>query len=1222
MITLAHLSVRNFKSLREVDLSFPRRGSILVEGFNEAGKSTLFESVFVGLYGEPLIAEETGARGRGRFDSVINYRSDTASIVLTLDVDGTMLRVERTLRRNRTGDARLEITYPDGTPEEVVGIRPVGERLIQELGSLDKETLLNSCFVEQKKLSKLEDLSGPARKESLEHLLNLDKLQALHDEVRVTPQDRATVQNAQQRLSLAEIQSQLPVFQAQVATLQLKQTAVALHVLLETIAEHERRQDDLAEQRKYLDAQRAAWLSKQERIAEVKAARDTIRVLATSRLDLDREEQQILDVSARLQRLDQQEQTELPVLHRRLASIEDLRTVLQRFDEQGNSLRDLKTTQSAMEQELVNIDERTDELERLTKTITTTLAEIDERARSIDESEQRVRQGIEELSTQQTALQHIKDLLDQKATIERELVVATQAGEAARAQVESHAQLLADITRLEAEEGQILATLREADTAYKDAQQVEAGLRVADALSQWLQGQRDSEAMNTGQATRDELEQQVSVATVEHARCRTAARNALIPIVVLALLAFISLVAGVLLFVFVGPPWSIVAIGAGVLGFVIAALLIPRWRRTRIALRDAQSSLDTARQAQNDFNAKHAALEALGGGQARVTEAERLLRDMDEVIPGSIADAEARISLLRPDNASDITVARTHLEELRSARDAVKGQHRDIGTRLTMLREQSRQHPGTQPEVIAQASNLDRPQELVARKDAIELQLTDEATAYPIAPDHEAVNEALRDVAEELDQQRMTLAAIPSQRENVALQRQHVATQQQTLAEMQSWLGDHPREVVEQRRREQEALIAQHEQDYEGQRAIVTQAAAELGIPADSGTVSEFRGSAIEQIKRLENELAERPRLAAEHDKLTGQVAQAREQLIVGWHACQPLPQHAVAPDLDLPTISDFVAIEVELTTALAVLDEPQVQHELMELANVEGMITNQEQAARDEIRKLQNEIAERLATIELTAAPTLDAIAAIFPLILEVRRTDAERLSAEIDATRANLMAARQRGEELAAQLGLQGVILDVATCAAERDACQYELEVKTQAERIVKGVRERMVQKVLPNTERNMCLLLPLLTADHYRDCQLTPDYKLQVWDENAGRYVAKNIFSGGTRDQLSLALRLAFALATLPEELGTTPGFIFLDEPLSSFDGPRTEALVTLLTSGQIAANFSQIFVISHNRMFDRNAFTHHLVMDGGQVVEHDFDRELATTKLGRVPANVPL
>jgi exonuclease SbcC len=63
-------------------------------------------------------------------------------------------------------------------------------------------------------------------------------------------------------------------------------------------------------------------------------------------------------------------------------------------------------------------------------------------------------------------------------------------------------------------------------------------------------------------------------------------------------------------------------------------------------------------------------------------------------------------------------------------------------------------------------------------------------------------------------------------------------------------------------------------------------------------------------------------------------------------------------------------------------------------------------------------------------------------------------------------------------------------------------------------------------------------------------------------------KNLFSGGTRDQCSLALRLAFALATLPQELGVAPGFIFLDEPLSAFDSQRAQALVELITTGTIA------------------------------------------------------
>ncbi len=107
MITLAHLRVRNYKSLRDIDLSFPRRASILVEGLNEAGKSTLFESVYVALYGEPLVAEETAARGRGRFDSAINYRTDQAVIALTLDVNGAMLVVERVLKRGHVTPAPL-----------------------------------------------------------------------------------------------------------------------------------------------------------------------------------------------------------------------------------------------------------------------------------------------------------------------------------------------------------------------------------------------------------------------------------------------------------------------------------------------------------------------------------------------------------------------------------------------------------------------------------------------------------------------------------------------------------------------------------------------------------------------------------------------------------------------------------------------------------------------------------------------------------------------------------------------------------------------------------------------------------------------------------------------------------------------------------------------------------------------------------------------------------
>ena len=186
--------------------------------------------------------------------------------------------------------------------------------------------------------------------------------------------------------------------------------------------------------------------------------------------------------------------------------------------------------------------------------------------------------------------------------------------------------------------------------------------------------------------------------------------------------------------------------------------------------------------------------------------------------------------------------------------------------------------------------------------------------------------------------------------------------------------------------------------------------------------------------------------------------------------------------------------------------------------------------------------------------------------------------------------------------QLELQGVPIDQAEAVRDLAKAEEQLAVRKQAYRIVTFARKNVVGKVLPSTVRNMALLLPLLTNDRYRDADIDPEtYKIRVWDETARAMKAKDIFSGGTRDQFSLALRLAFALATLPEELGTAPGFIFLDEPLSSFDHQRGGALVDLLTRGPVAANFEQIFVISHNRSFDETLFDFHIQLDAGRIVE---------------------
>ena len=81
MIILKHLTVEHFRLLRQIDLHFPQRGSILIQGPNEAGKSTLFESIYFALYGEPL-SIEGARRASTNLDELISYGEKITVVTL------------------------------------------------------------------------------------------------------------------------------------------------------------------------------------------------------------------------------------------------------------------------------------------------------------------------------------------------------------------------------------------------------------------------------------------------------------------------------------------------------------------------------------------------------------------------------------------------------------------------------------------------------------------------------------------------------------------------------------------------------------------------------------------------------------------------------------------------------------------------------------------------------------------------------------------------------------------------------------------------------------------------------------------------------------------------------------------------------------------------------------------------------------------------------------
>ena len=177
------------------------------------------------------------------------------------------------------------------------------------------------------------------------------------------------------------------------------------------------------------------------------------------------------------------------------------------------------------------------------------------------------------------------------------------------------------------------------------------------------------------------------------------------------------------------------------------------------------------------------------------------------------------------------------------------------------------------------------------------------------------------------------------------------------------------------------------------------------------------------------------------------------------------------------------------------------------------------------------------------------------------------------------------------------------------EKDCAVVKLSVKG-----LEQTSESLRNRVKPQVERYMGLILPVITSGRYKAVQLDEDYTVRVFDPEAGEFKPKEVFSGGTEDQLLLAMRLAFALALIPQAKGHNPEFLFLDEPLGSSDRIRREGILTLLHQ-ELSQNFKQIFLISHVGDLEAEADTI-IQMENGMVRE-----VVGRTSPSRQPVVVP-
>lgn len=1105
MILLESLYAKNFKALKEVSIAFPERGSVLIEGLNESGKSTLFESIYFGLYGRPLVTEE----GNGGLDGIIRYDGDAAQVDLVIRVDATRIAIHRSLQRGKSQQVTLLVERPGQGRETVRYVNRANALIVAEMGNLDEAALLNSCFVEQKKLDKLEDLSRSERLESLMKLLNLEKLQQLERQFKPTRQDEEAVARARLRLHLAEAAARLPGVEAARLEVEERLRAVALLAAFAAIDAHQARAQQ-AQARLAGLAKDRAFLSEQLEFLEKLRRADGLvgAVLQALQRQAD-EERRARAVEAEILELDEKEQEVLPRREERLRQFEGLARAADRWHALDSQRQEAQREVEQVRQRRAEFAQQAAEAQRLR----------DERERAQPE--------VHDARAEVARLEQLE--AEELPRLERDL-----------RDLRERADRLAD---LEAATG-----IEDLDAARRGLREARENLRLADiraALQQWVNLKRAAEALERSEALRlreearlQDLEVQRDAAAAAHRRSRLVAGGvALVGLVGLALSGYALLTASSL-----ADPGTSVAVTAVAWLVVLIALGGMAWSATTMRRRGATRAAAAARVAEQQqvltrVEARHLAAEEMGGDPESLRRCQERLETLREGVPSSLFAADGRLD--------------------------------QLNQRLGGLDAAALE--------AAQVSSL-------ARARALE----DDLKARVTRAEHEV--QARRD----------ELGRLPAARGRLQRLEDHQHQRSERIAALVAAVESDEARKLPARESECRAAAAalgrEQERLAEGLRPVL----ALFDLPLDPSRVRQTLGQAEAEVRALQDDLARR-------DGLRVALAQHRESVDERGREVRAHERELEAlglPGLPLPVGSGERAYRerrARIQQAQRTGDEPAMRTRLARVEQAIGAAAAEARQAQGEVARLREEIGRLLpSTVEQRDPATREAAVAVWPLLSEVGPEQREPLTVERDRLIGEAAALQRTCADLRARLLLDDAPLDVDECREELAAEEHRLEVRRLACELVVGVRARMVAKVLPNTEHNMRSILPLLTAGRYHEARIDQDrFRIRVFDETAQRYVSKNIFSGGTRDQFSLALRLAFALATLPQELGTTPGFIFLDEPLSSFDEPRTRALVDLLTNGQIADNFNQIFVISHSRSFDPSLFTHHVTMVDGEI-----------------------
>ena len=1229
MIILKHLKAERFRLLREVNLHFPQRGSILISGPNEAGKSTIVESIYFALYGEPLIAT-FGKRApvAPPLNDLIHYGEQQASVRLTLAIGAKELSITRTIDRDKGQSIALDVRQLGMPPEKTIThLDAANERIIAELGRIDGKTLRHSCLVEQKGLNRLEMLSGRERELVLRNMLGLEKLSRLADHFRLTTEDERLLAQCGERLKLAEVQARIPELSAKLGELEAALDAVTISEDLAEISQQEAEISELHLELEQVASQRVDLKNRQQRIAQLKRADATLEHIITAYDVIAEAQRELPELEHQIAELERREKEELPAIEQRVRDLSDLTRSFGTLERMATDLLNAVNTikeleqgfkqQEHLQETLADLEEQIAHARQLVEDTQQSLHELDEQHRTGRPQLETRLQRLQSLFDRLAALQEAQEMHERRAGQHQQADENIRQIEKARLELEESEK---ELTRVENEAQQVQARAEEAEKSWRQ-------LSVRRQLQQWQRLKELGEGITEAQQHVEMADQQRAQLNSELLDTQRSSRRQLSIVIGGVALA---LLCGVVALVELSHS-SIIAAIAGIVALVllgVSGVNLQSYNKTRRKEGEVNRQLQEAINHVGMMVAARETVMRLNSNPQAIAQIEHEIRSLGSTVPRSIEEAQFILQQL-PERGESLNDAQQHMTERREQAVAAREQLnvtmkavaalRKEKARLQELRKQeswddldgwlrsdARRIELLQKEIVLAAAQEGLPVPDYAVKPAPSTP-PDAELKTKLAESIKATEFELSSIAAKMQNMPDISAKIEMHKEalNTLLARKHSLTQRH-----EQFSANNPMRQIERAREQQIALR-------EALRSLqdsLRQRVQPLGVSFGQTSISLAETTARKQLDALQIALGRKEELQNRYASNSALLQENQASLSEHYRKLARYSGTLGSWIVPLNPFADALrALRERCEREIQEADGRGIQSEMEALEKQEGAFKAEIAVCQHNIEQASERIATMLAQRSRPTAKgyTFAEIAAVWPLVSEFTPLDRARLQDEVVAVEQELRQLEQQDLALSEQLETGRNTLDLEQTRKRMAQQERSFQTKERAGLLIAATFDRLMRKMLPRTEYYMQQLLPLLTRGRYHDARLTTEPEEQIssggplqvslWEPAANTYIPLPALSGGVADQVSLALRLAFAIASLPKDLNAAPGFLLLDEPLSLASRDRAQSLADIITGETLGQHFEQVFFVSHDTAFDTSNFPYHIYIDSGIVVE---------------------